>query len=73
MSPERFFLTLLPTMVHAQLVRFAGTSGRLSFRCAGESYTVQLGNVDEPVTRGFDPHADVCVWFFGDAFERFRG
>lgn len=71
MTAERFFLTLLPTMVHAQFVRFAGATGRLSFRCGDESYTVQLGNVDEPVVRGFDPGADVCVWFFGDALERF--
>jgi hypothetical protein len=71
MTVERFFFTLLPTLVHEQAAHFGGMSGRLSFHCAGDGYTVQLGNVTEPVVRGFDPRADVCVWFFGDAFDRF--
>jgi hypothetical protein len=71
MTAERFFFTLLPTLVHAQVAQFGGLSGRLSFHCAGDGYTVQLGNMAEPVVRGFDSRADVCVWFFGDAFERF--
>lgn len=71
MTVERFFFTLLPTLVHEQAAHFGGMSGRLAFHCAGDGYTVQLGNVTEPVVRGFDPRADVCVWFFGDAFDRF--
>jgi len=68
---ETFFLSTLPTAIAAEPARFAALTGRLSFRCGDACFIVDLGNVAAPVTAGFDRTADVRLWFFGDAFERF--
>ncbi len=72
MTPvETFFLAVLPTAIAADTSRFQSLSGRLSFKCGKEAFVVDLGNVAVPVTAGFDRTADVRLWFFNDAFERF--
>ena len=70
-AAERFFLQELPAAIIRDLQRFRLLSGTLAFSCAGEKYTVRLGDLDAPVILGFERAADVKVWFFGDAFERF--
>ncbi len=66
-----FFRRSLPAAIVAEPERFALLHGRLAFSCAGEKFTVALGDLDAPVVAGFDRGAEVKLWFFGDAFERF--
>jgi hypothetical protein len=70
-SAAEFFLRTLPTAIAQEPARFAALTGRLSFKCGDDAYVVDLGNVAAPVVVGFDKGADVRLWFFGDAFDRF--
>jgi hypothetical protein len=67
---ERFFSQDLPRKIVAELPRFALLAGSLAFSCAGQKFTVRLGDLDSPVLPGFDRRADVKLWFFGAAFDR---
>ena len=72
MTPtETFFERELPALIARELGRFRGLRGRLAFSCAGKKFTVCLGDVDAPVVPGFLRTADVKLWFFADAFDRF--
>ena len=68
---ERFFLKDLPAAIVREIPRFRSLSGSLAFSCGGKKFTVILGDLDAPVVAGFLRNADVKLWFFGDAFDRF--
>jgi hypothetical protein len=68
---ERFFLKDLPAAIVRELARFKGLHGSIAFSCGGRKFTVLLGDLEQPVIQGFLRSADVKLWFFDDAFERF--
>jgi hypothetical protein len=68
---ERFFLSELPAAIVRDLARYRPLHGTLAFSCAGQKFTVCLGDLDAPVIPGFLRSADVKLWFFADGFERF--
>lgn len=52
--------------------RYRLATGSLAFRVMGEGeWTVRLGDLEAPVEPIFDRNADLKLWFFGDAFQRF--
>ncbi len=72
MTPtESFFTKDLPALIVRELSRFRSSRGTLAFSCAGEKFTLCLGDAAAPVVPGFLRSADVKLWFTGDAFERF--
>src|SRR5205823_15094206 len=68
---ERFFLKDFPTLVVQEIQRFRSLRGTIAFSCAGRKFTVCLGDLNAPVVAGFLRTADVKLWFFDDAFDRF--
>ena len=72
MNPtEQFFTEQLPALIIKELARFRALHGTVAFSCGGHKFTLCLGDLDAPIVPGFLRSADVKVWFFGDAFERF--
>lgn len=70
-TTESFFWVDLPAAIVRDLERFRHLHGTLAFSCAGRKFTVTLGDLHAPVIAGFLRTADVKLWFFADAFERF--
>jgi hypothetical protein len=70
-AAEAFFQRDLPALIVRELARFRTLHGTLAFSCAGKKFTLCLGDLGSPVVPGFLRTADVKVWFFDDAFERF--
>jgi SCP-2 sterol transfer family protein len=72
MTAHRFFETAIPFFIFRSMFAFIVTRGRIHFEVEGEgSWTLELGNVGEPVLRGLVGMPDLEVWFSSTAFESF--
>jgi hypothetical protein len=72
MTAHRFFESAIPFFILRSMFAFLVTRGRIHFEVEGEgSWTLHLGNVGEPVSRGLVGLADLEVWFSSAAFDAF--
>ncbi len=70
MQPERFFLQVLPRRMLDHLRFYLTLSGSISFAIADEgAWTVELGEIDSPITEGFMDEAELRLWFSREAFD----
>ena len=70
MDAQRFFKVGLPAMVAERLEKFATMSGVLTVNVKGSGkWTVRLGNLEQPVSEGDDPAADLRLWISAHALE----
>jgi hypothetical protein len=74
MDARRFFTSAIPTAIARDFEQFMALSGTIACQVRGVgSWTLHLGNVEEPIVEGFDNHADLKVWFTQKSFDDFLG
>ena len=72
MDPTHFFETAVPYFICRGLTAFLSSRGTIQFSIEGAgAWTVQLGNLDAPISRGLVGTADLAVWYSSRAFDSF--
>jgi hypothetical protein len=72
MTAHRFFESAIPFFILRSMFAFLVTRGRIHFQVEGEgTWTLHLGNVSDPVSRGLSGLPDLEVWFSSTAFQSF--
>jgi hypothetical protein len=72
MDAQRFFEVAIPAAVVRDVERFLCMHGSIAIKVRGVgAWTLRLGNVDQPVSEGFDARAELKLWFTERGFDRF--
>lgn len=72
MNASRFFESAIPYFICQSLEAFMASKGIIHFSIDGQgSWTVALGNIEEPITRGLVGKPDLVVWYSDAAFAAF--
>lgn len=72
MTPERFFTVAVVHAISERLKEFGAMRGVITFEVAGDkTYTVRLGNVEQPVIEGWEGPSNLWLTFEKDAFAAF--
>jgi hypothetical protein len=72
MDPAAFFESAIPFFICRGFAAFMSSHGVIHFSVEGSgAWTVQLGNLDEPITRGLVGTPDLAVWYSARAFQSF--
>lgn len=71
-SAQGFFEAAIPFCIARSMLTFLCTKGRIHFSIENEgSWTLELGNVKAPITRGLVGAPDLAVWYSERAFASF--
>lgn len=68
MTPRVFFEEQLPRVARERAARFPALAGTLSVVVEHEAWTLRLHDVEQPVTRGGSPGADLALYLSAEAF-----
>lgn len=72
MDASRFFESAIPYFICQSLEAFMASKGIIHFSIEGQgSWTVSLGNIEEPIARGLVGSPDLAVWYSEAAFAAF--
>jgi hypothetical protein len=72
MDAERFFEIAVPYYIARSQLVFLSSKGRIHFSIGGEgSWTLVLGDIEQPIARGLVGEADLSIWFSAPAFKSF--
>ena len=72
MDAKRFFTTAVPSIVARDFEQFMTLNGVIACKVKGEgAWTLRFGDVEAPITEGFDPRADLKIWFTKEGFDAF--
>ena len=72
MDARRFFDVVIPSAVVRDVERFICMHGSIAFKVVGAgAWTLRLGDLEQPVSPGFNARAELKLWFTERGFERF--
>jgi hypothetical protein len=72
MDATKFFEDAVPFFICRGLTAFLASRGVIHFSVEGQgAWTLHLGNLDAPISRGLVGRADLAVWYSTRAFEAF--